>query len=100
MWSLPWCDTNFVAHMVNAIIKVLRNCIPNISRPFLDDIPTKRFFEVDKDETLGEDGCRCFMVDHIIDCDKVLWRLEDGDLTFSTEKLAFGQSEILVVGHL
>jgi hypothetical protein len=37
---------------------------------------------------------------HISDCEKVLQRLEDARLTFSGEKSAFGQSEILVVGHL
>ena len=34
------------------------------------------------------------------DCEKVLQRLEDARLTFSGEKSAFGQSEIMVVGHL
>jgi hypothetical protein len=37
---------------------------------------------------------------HIEDCEKVLRKLEDARLTFSREKSAFGQSEIMVVGHL
>ena len=40
------------------------------------------------------------MVTHIDDCEKVLQRLEGARITFSGEKLAFGQSEIMVVGHL
>ena len=34
------------------------------------------------------------------DCDKVLQKLEDANLTLSGEKSAFGQPEVLMVGHL
>jgi hypothetical protein len=68
--------------------------------PFLDDIPIKGCPVEEKDETIGADGCRRFVEAHIDDCEKVLQRLEDARLTFSGEKSAFGQSEILVVGHL
>ena len=54
----------------------------------------------DKDKTVGPDGCRRFVSDHIHDCEKVLQRLESARLTFSKEKLAFGQLKIMVVGHL
>ena len=37
--------TNSVAHMVNAMNKVLRDCIPKIKMPFLNDIPIKGFLE-------------------------------------------------------
>ena len=89
-----------MAHMVNAMNKVLRDCIPDITMPFLDDIPIKGCPVEEKDETLGPDGCRRFVATHINDCEKVLQRLEDVRLTFSGEKSAFGQSEIMVVGHL
>ena len=46
------------------------------------------------------DGCRKFVDDHIGDCEKVLQRMEGTRLTFSGEKSAFGQSEIMVVRHL
>ena len=49
---------------------------------------------------MDDRGCRKFVVDHIRDCEKVLRKLEDVHLTLSGEKLAFGQEEILVVGHL
>ena len=39
MCTLPQGGTNSVAHMVNAMNKVLRDCIPDITMPFLDDIP-------------------------------------------------------------
>jgi hypothetical protein len=86
--------------MVNAMNKVLRDCIPDITMPFLDDIPIKGCPVEEKDETIGLDGCRRFVEAHIDDCEKVLQRLEDAGLTFSGEKSSFGPSEILVVGHL
>ena len=65
MCSLLQGGTNSVAHMVNVMKKVLRDCIPDITMPFQDDILIKGCPEDMKDETVGEDGCRKFMVDHI-----------------------------------
>ena len=100
MCTLPQGATNSVAHMMNAMNKVLRDCIPEITMPFLDDIPMKGCAVEEKDETMDDRGCRKFVVDHIHDCEKVLRKLEDVHLTLSGEKSAFGQEEILVVGHL
>ena len=86
--------------MVNAMNKVMRDCIPDITMPFLDDIPTKGCLKDTKDESTGADGCRRFVIDHISDCEKILHRLESARLIFSEEKSTFGQPEILVVGHL
>jgi hypothetical protein len=86
--------------MVNAMNKVLRDCILDITMPFLDDIPIKGCPVDERDETIGPDGCRRFVATHIDDCEKVLQRLEDARLTYSGEKAAFEQPEILVVGHL
>ena len=46
-----------MAHMVNAMNKVLRDCIPDITMPFLDDIPIKGCSVEEKDERIGPDGC-------------------------------------------
>ena len=89
-----------MAHMVNAMNRVLRDCILDITMPFLDDIPIKRCLEDTKDELIVAVGCRRFVADHIFDCEKILQRLEGARLTFSGEKSAFGQPEILVVVHL
>ena len=51
----------------------------------------------EKDESLNQDKCRHLVSDYIKEFEKVLQRL---DLTFSREKLAFGQKEIIVVGHI
>ena len=86
--------------MVNAMNKVLKDCIPDITMPFLHDIPIKGSSDKEKDELKDKDGCRKFVVDHMKDCEKVLQRLKDANLTFSREKSAFGQPKNLVVGHL
>jgi hypothetical protein len=100
MCTLPQGGTNSVAHMLNAMNKVLRDCTPNITIPFLDDIPIKGFSVKERDDTIGPAGCRTFVATHVDDCEKVLLRLEDARLTFSGEKSAFKQSEIMVVGQL
>ena len=100
MCTLPQGGTNSVPHMVNAMNKVLRDGIPDITMPFLDDIPIKGCPVEERDETIGPDRCRKFMAMDVDDCERVLQRLEDARLTFSGEKSAFGQSEIMVVGHL
>jgi hypothetical protein len=48
---------NSVAHMVNAMNKVLKNCIPEITMPFPDDIPIKGCPDEEKDKSRNEDGC-------------------------------------------
>jgi hypothetical protein len=72
MCTLPQGGTNSVAHMVNAMNKVLRDCILDITMPFLDDIPIKGCPLEEKDETVGPDGCRKFVATHIDNCEKVL----------------------------
>ena len=98
MCTLLQEGTNSVAHMVNAMNKVLRDCILDITMPFLDDIPIKGCLEDAKDESTRANECRRFVADHISDCEKILQRLEGARLTFSGEKSAFEQPQILVVG--
>ena len=98
MCTLLQGGTNSVAHMVNALNKVLRDCIPDITMSFLDDISSKGCPV--EEEMIGLHGCRKFVADHVDDYEKVRQRLEGARLTFSGEKSSFGQSEIMVVGHL
>ena len=72
MCTLPQGGTNSVAHMVNAMNKVLRDCILDITMPFLDDIPIKGCLEDTKDESTGANGYYRFLMDHISDCEKIL----------------------------
>ena len=41
MCTLPQGATNSAAHMMNGINKVLRDFIPQITMPFIDDLPIK-----------------------------------------------------------
>ncbi|KAL3678944.1 hypothetical protein R1sor_021900 [Riccia sorocarpa] len=91
--------TNSVAHMQNAMHKVLRDFVSEVTIPFLDDIPMKGCPTESRDETLDVDGCRKFVAEHIRDVGRILTRLEEVHLTLSGEKSRFGVSEILVVGH-
>lgn len=68
--------------------------------PFLDDVPIKGCAEDEKDETLDSRGCRKFVAEHIVDCERILSRLEEVHLTLSGAKSMFGVREVLVVGHL
>ena len=45
-------------------------------------------------------GCCKFVANHIKDCDKILSRLEEVNLTLSGLKSVFGVGEVLIVGHL
>ena len=42
MCTLPQGATNSVAHMMNGMNKVLRDFIPQVTMPFLDDVRVRR----------------------------------------------------------
>ena len=100
MCTLPQGATNSVAHMMNAMNKVLRNFIPHITMPFIDDLPIKGCDANAKDEEKDRRGCRKFVAQHILDCDAILSRLEEVHLTLSGAKSIFGAQEVLIVGHM
>jgi hypothetical protein len=75
--------------MVNAMNKVVKDCIPRIMMPFLDDILITRCSNDEKDESKDRDGCHKFIMDHIKHCKTLLQRLEDADSTFSRDKSTF-----------
>ena len=70
MCTLPQGGTNSVTYMVNAMNKVLRDCIPDITMPFLDDIPIKGCPVEATDESVGPDQCQRFVTDHINNCNE------------------------------
>ena len=100
MCTLAQGATNLVAHMMNGMNKVLRDFIPQVTMPFLDDVPIKGCDEREKYEVLNSRGCRMFVANHINDCDTVLSRLEEVNLTLSGAKPVFGMKEVLIVGHM
>ncbi|KAL3689660.1 hypothetical protein R1sor_015969 [Riccia sorocarpa] len=84
-------------HMMH---KVLRDFVPEVTIPFVDDIPINGCVVEEKDDSIIAEGCRKFVSDHIRDVERILIRLEEIHLTLSGAKSHFGVSEILVVGHL
>jgi hypothetical protein len=50
MCTLPQGATNSVAHMMNAMHKVLADYIPELTMPFLDDVLIKGCYKEEKDE--------------------------------------------------
>ncbi|KAL3696508.1 hypothetical protein R1sor_010584 [Riccia sorocarpa] len=100
MCTLPQGATNSVAHMMNGMNKVLRDFIPEKTMPFLDDVPIKGCREEEKDEILDSKGCRRYISEHIEDCERILKRLEEVNLTLSGVKSTFGVREVVIVGHL
>ena len=81
---------------MNAINKVLRDCIPYITMSFIDEIPIKEYPKANKGETLGEDGHRLRGRSY----ERVLQRLYDVCFMFLAKKSTSWQSDLLVVGHL
>ena len=82
MCTLPQGATNSVAHMMNGMNKVLCDFIPQVTMPFLDDVPIKGCEEEAKEETMDLRGCQKFVAYHIVDCEKILSRLEELILLF------------------
>ena len=64
--------TNSVADMVNAMNKILRDFVPKVTIPFLDDVPIKGCSVNKKDEKLMTNKCRKFFSDHIRDRERIL----------------------------
>ncbi len=58
MCTLSMGATNSVAHMQNAMNRVLQDFIPTKTRPFLDDILIKGCLYEEKDETVRPNGLR------------------------------------------
>jgi hypothetical protein len=100
MFTLPQGGTNCVAHMQAGMENVLQDFIPDITRPFLDDIPIKGCLASNRNNTERPNGVREFVWSHLKDVEKILKRLMEVRLTLSGEKMSFGMSEILVVGPL
>jgi hypothetical protein len=61
MCTLLIAATNLVAHMQNAMNRILQEFIPAKTRPFLDDIPIKNCLYAEKDENVRPDGLRQFV---------------------------------------
>lgn len=65
MCTLPQGGTSCVAHMHSGMDKVLQEFIPEVTRPFLDDIPIKGCLASQRDEIVQPNGAQRFVWDHM-----------------------------------
>jgi Reverse transcriptase (RNA-dependent DNA polymerase) len=95
---LPQGATNSVAQFVCIATKILEELIPHVCCPFVDDIGVK----VPRTNYGGEEaapGIRRFILEHIINLDKVMVNLERAGCTISGEKSQFCMPGIKIVGY-
>lgn len=99
MCTLPQGATNSVAQFMRIILRILHDLVPEVCRPFLDDIavrgPTSTF---DNEEVTP--GIRRYVLEHLINLDKVLVNVELAGCTISPAKSLFCQAEAVIVGYL
>ena len=97
--TLPQGATNSVAQFVRIVTKILEDLIPDVCRPFLDDVGVKG----PKTDYGGEEsapGIRRFVLEHIINLDRTLADLERAGVTVSGEKCQFCMPGIKIVGYV
>jgi hypothetical protein len=70
--NLPRGATNSVAHMQNAMNRILQPFVPKKTRSFFDDIPIKRCAQEKRDESIRIDGLRQFIWEHMKDVEAIL----------------------------
>ena len=103
--SLPMGATNSVAIFHGDVTFILEPEIPNVAKPFVDDIvvkgPTSRSETPDGGyETLPDNpGIRRFIWDHLNDVHRVFHQLGHAGATVSAKKFFIAVPEVIVLGH-
>ena len=102
---LPMGATNAVAIFHGDVTFLLEPKIPDIAKPFLDDIairgPASRYETPGGGyETICENnGIRRFIWEHLNDVHRVLHRLGHAGATVSAPKLFLAVPEVIILGH-
>lgn len=99
MCTLPQGATNSVAQFIRVITRILFDLIPDVCRLFLDDIAVKGLLTTYNEEEVLP-GVRRFVLEHLINIDKVLVNIELAGCTISAVKSQFCQQTAKVVGYL
>lgn len=103
--TLPMGWTNSVPIFHDDVTHILREEIPHVTIPFIDDIPIKgpqtRYEQEDGSyETIPENpGIRRFVWEHLQDVNRILQRMKYSGGTFSGPKAYICRDEFMVVGH-
>ena len=96
--TLPMGATNSVAEFVRVITKIVREHIPRVAMPYLDDIcikgPKTDYYQ---EEVLP--GIRRFIVEHLQNVDRVLADVERAGATISGHKSDFCYARMALVGY-
>ena len=104
--TLPMGWTNSVPIFHDDVTHILREEIPHITVPYIDDVPIKgpRSTYQDEDgnyETIAENpGIRRFVWEHFQGLNRVVQRMKYSGGTFSGYKSILCSREITVLGHL
>jgi hypothetical protein len=99
MCTLPQGATNSVAQFTRVMGRILYDLIPEICEPFLDDIGVKGPETTYNNEEIVP-GVRRYMLEHLINIDKVLVNLELAGCTASALKTKFCQPTAEIVGYV
>ena len=99
MCTLPQGATNSVAQFTRNILRILRDLIPDVCRSFLDDICV-RGPTTDYDGEEAAPGIRRFVLEHLINLDKVLVNIELSGCTVAGQKSQFCRTTAVVTGYL
>jgi hypothetical protein len=104
--SLPMGWTNSVPIFHEDVTHILREEIPEVTEPYIDDVPirgpaTRYELEGGGYEVIKENpGIRRFVWEHMNNVNRVVQRMKYCGGTFSGYKSKLCASEIVVVGHL
>jgi len=103
--KLPQGWTNSVPIFHDDVNYALREEVPHVTRPYIDDVPLRgpasRYIkENGEEETIKENpGIRRFVWEHMQNANRVLQRLKYCGLTVSGKKAVICAEEFVVVGH-
>lgn len=96
---LPVGATNSVAVFQRLITTVLRDEIPDVCQPFIDDIGIRGPASDYDDERLADNpNIRRWVFEHAVNVERILFRLEEAGLTASGPKLVLAAPEVTIVG--
>ena len=99
MCTLPQGATNSVAQFTRVITRILFDLIPDVCRPFLDDITVRGPSET-YDQMEAAPGVRRYVLEHLVNLDKVLLNVELAGCTIAGGKSQFCRSQAVIVGYL
>lgn len=96
---LPQGATNSVAHFIRVIVRIRYDLIPDICRPFLNDVAVHGpITTYNNEESLP--GVRRFVLEHLINLDRVLVNAELSGCSISGAKSEFCKASTVLLGYL